>query len=38
MSLAQVKSVIENFIQNDKNDLLTIKGNWGVRDIFGRIL
>lgn len=30
MSLTQVKSVIENFVQNNRNDLLTIKGNWGV--------
>lgn len=30
MSLAQVKSVIEKFVQNDRNDLLIIKGSWGV--------
>lgn len=30
MSLIQVKSVIENFVQNKRNDLLIIKGNWGV--------
>lgn len=30
MSLSLVKSVIENFVKNNKNDLLTIKGKWGV--------
>jgi tRNA A37 threonylcarbamoyladenosine biosynthesis protein TsaE len=30
MSIFQVKKVIEEFIQNDKNDLLVIKGDWGV--------
>jgi len=30
MSLTSVKSVIKKFAQNDRNDLLTIKGGWGV--------
>jgi hypothetical protein len=30
MSLTQVKSVIENFVQDKRNDLLIIKGSWGV--------
>lgn len=34
MSLEQVKSVIENFVQNDRNDLLIIKGDWGVGKTF----
>ncbi|MDQ3712335.1 MAG: hypothetical protein M3388_08965 [Acidobacteriota bacterium] len=34
MSLAQVKSVIEKFVQDDRNDLLIIKGDWGVGKTF----
>jgi len=30
MSLAQIKPVVEKFIADDHNDLLVIKGGWGV--------
>lgn len=30
MSLAQIKPVVEKFISDDHNDLLVIKGGWGV--------
>jgi hypothetical protein len=30
MSIKEVKSTIEGFVQNGNNDLLTIKGAWGV--------
>jgi chromosomal replication initiation ATPase DnaA len=30
MSLAQVKTAVEKFIENTRNDFLLIKGEWGV--------
>jgi tRNA A37 threonylcarbamoyladenosine biosynthesis protein TsaE len=30
MSLAQIRPVVERFISDDRNDLLVIKGGWGV--------
>src|SRR6266508_1688321 len=30
MSLREVKKVVENFIADERNDLLVLKGEWGV--------
>src|SRR2546423_14187347 len=30
MSIRQVRKVVEDFISNDRSDLLLIKGEWGV--------